>query len=90
MAFFPGSVACFREDLLPLPFLDKIVARRIFDKLHWFLRNFASRIPQTLSGELKGMYKFRVGNYRAIYTLNRKDKIITIHMIGHRREIYKI
>ncbi|MCK4233696.1 type II toxin-antitoxin system RelE/ParE family toxin, partial [candidate division WOR-3 bacterium] len=37
----------------------------------------------------KGMYKLRVGDWRIIYTVNQKTKVITIHMIGHRKEIYK-
>ena len=34
-------------------------------------------------------YKLRVGNYRAIADINKKEKIITINLIGHRRNVYK-
>ena len=34
-------------------------------------------------------YKLRVGDYRVIVGWDRKEKIITVLMIGHREEIYK-
>ena len=81
------------EFLLPvindLKKLDKIISQRIIDKIHWLADNFESTIPEILTANLKGMYKLRVGDWRIIYTVNQKAKKITIHMIGHRREIYK-
>ncbi|MCK4575312.1 type II toxin-antitoxin system RelE/ParE family toxin [candidate division WOR-3 bacterium] len=69
--------------------LDKIISQRIMDKIHWMADNFESIIPEILTANLKGMYKLRVGDWRIIYTVNQKTKVITIHMIGHRKEIYK-
>ena len=43
-----------------------------------------------LTGEFKGMFKLRVGDWRIIYTVNQNTKIITVHMVGHRSEIYKV
>ena len=45
--------------------------------------------PEALSGNLVGLYKLRVGDYRVIYEIVRKEKTIVIHAIGHRREIYR-
>ncbi len=42
-----------------------------------------------LRGELKGCWKYRVGSYRIIYQLIRKQLIVTIIDIGHRREVYR-
>lgn len=41
--------------------------------------------------KLKGwnLYRIRVGDYRILYTINDKDKIIEIIAIGHRKDIYK-
>ena len=34
-------------------------------------------------------YKFRVGEYRLIIDLNRKELLILVIKIGHRKDIYK-
>ena len=68
--------------------LDKPIARRILRRLAWFSKNFQSIVPEPLTGELKGTFKLRIGNWRAVYTL--EGKIIVIQFIGHRSEIYKI
>ena len=41
-----------------------------------------------LAQELKGKISYRLGVYRIIYTLNEKDKIITILTAGHRATVY--
>ncbi len=69
--------------------LDKPIAQRIFNKLNWYAKNFMSITLDSLSGSFKDKYKFRIGDYRAVYTINEKEKSILIHMIDHRREIYK-
>lgn len=69
--------------------LDKAVAQRVLNKLKWLAENFAELSPEPLSDKLKGLFKLRVGNYRVFYSFNRERRIITVHLVGHRREIYK-
>jgi mRNA-degrading endonuclease RelE of RelBE toxin-antitoxin system len=38
---------------------------------------------------MAGLFKYREGNYRIIYEPLHKEKVIVIHEIGHRSEIYK-
>ena len=45
--------------------------------------------PEALKGNLAGLFKYREGDYRIIYQPLHKEKIIVIHEIGHRSEIYK-
>lgn len=71
-----------------LEHLDKIVAQRILSKIRWLSENFAYIVPERLSGDLKNFYKLRVGDWRIIYTF--QSPVITIHLIGHRREVYKL
>lgn len=47
------------------------------------------KIGVPLKGELKGLWKYRVGNYRIIYQIKRSKLIITVIDIGHRREVYR-
>lgn len=43
-----------------------------------------------LSGSLRGLPKLRIGDYRVAYTVDRTAQAVTVHMVGHRREIYDI
>jgi len=69
--------------------LDKPVAKRIATRIHWLAENLDDANPQALKGDLAGLYKLRDGDYRIIYEIIHKEKIIIIHSIGHRREIYQ-
>ena len=69
--------------------LDRVVAERILKKLDWIKENFDFIVPEPLSGEFKGLFKLRVGSYRVLYTYDRRQELITVHLIGHRREIYR-
>ncbi|MBI4189547.1 MAG: type II toxin-antitoxin system RelE/ParE family toxin [Betaproteobacteria bacterium] len=44
--------------------------------------------PETLSGDLSGLSKIRVGDYRILYEPDHNRKVLTVHLVGHRREIY--
>ena len=69
--------------------LDKTVAQRIVYKLKWLSQNFDDLTPETLTGALKGFYRLRVGSYRVIYTAQQEEHLLMVHLIGHRRDIYK-
>jgi mRNA interferase RelE/StbE len=68
--------------------LDRQVANRVVRKIRWLANNFEKVIPEPLGGEFKGSYKLRIGDWRAIYTIE-SNNIITVQFIGHRRDIYK-
>ena len=69
--------------------LDKVAARRIVDRIRWLAENLEKIKPKALKGELSGLYKLREGDYRIIYEIIRKEKVIIIHSIGHRRDVYQ-
>ena len=69
--------------------LDSRIRERIFMKVKWLSENFESITPEPLSGQFKGFFKLRVGDYRAIYTVNPELRLVLVHLVGHRREIYK-
>jgi len=37
----------------------------------------------------EGLYRVRVGDYRIIYEVDASAKIILIHYVRHRREVYR-
>ena len=42
-----------------------------------------------LTGDLSGLWRYRIGDYRLICTLNDNRLIILALSIGHRRDIYR-
>jgi len=69
--------------------LDKPIAERVLKKLKWLAENFENFRPMSLRGELKGLFKLRVGSYRVLYSFDRGKRTIYVHL-GHRQEIYKL
>ncbi len=70
--------------------LSKSVAQRILKKIRWLAENFEIITPESLTGEWKGLFKLRVGDYRVLYAFSQtKRKVIIIHLVKHRREVYK-
>jgi mRNA interferase RelE/StbE len=69
--------------------LDETTMHRIIFRLNWLAHNYEKTKPLSLTGPLKGYFKFRIGHYRALYTVNHPQKTIFIEHIGHRRDIYK-
>ena len=45
-------------------------------------------IGKPLGRDLLGKYSYRIGVFRIIYKINKKDKIIQIISAGHRSTIY--
>jgi len=68
--------------------LDQIVADRVLKKLAWLASNFESIKLEPLTGPLASLFKLRVGDYRVIYQADREKKVLTVRLVGHRREIY--
>jgi mRNA interferase RelE/StbE len=69
--------------------LDKPVGRRIVERLRWLATHFDEIRPEGLIGDLAGLYKLRVGDYRVIYEVLSAERTIVIHAMGHRRPVYR-
>ena len=69
--------------------LDKAIATRVVQRLRWLAEHLDSISPEPLKGRLRGLYKLRQGDYRVAYEILRAERVIIVHLIGHRREIYK-
>ncbi|RLD17331.1 MAG: type II toxin-antitoxin system mRNA interferase toxin, RelE/StbE family [Caldiserica bacterium] len=82
MEFFPEAISDLKK-------VEKSVALRVLNKLKWISENFSEITPESLTGKLKGLFKLRVGNWRVIYSVDRKKKVIKIYMVAHRSKIYK-
>ncbi|MBI5227741.1 type II toxin-antitoxin system RelE/ParE family toxin [Candidatus Micrarchaeota archaeon] len=45
-------------------------------------------VGKPLTGNLKGLWSFRIGKYRILYEINEERKIIFIEAVGLRKNIY--
>ena len=66
--------------------LDKSTAKRIFQQLESALSEDPD-CGSPLTGQFKGLFKFRIGDYRIIYTKIRDGVLIL--RIAHRSRVYK-
>jgi len=64
--------------------LDKSISSRIFKKIEELKKNFNSLDIKQMQGS--DHFRLRVGDYRIIFLI--RGTIITISMIGHRKNIY--
>ena len=70
-----------------LKHIDKKQAARIIKKIEATLTH-SPKAGEVLQGEWHGYYRYRIGNYRVIYTIDHEQIRIIIVKIGHRREVY--
>jgi addiction module RelE/StbE family toxin len=66
--------------------IDKDQAERILTKIEGDLPEKADSFP-SLTGKFTGLRRFRVGDYRVIYTIIEDTALIL--RISHRRESYR-
>jgi mRNA interferase RelE/StbE len=66
--------------------LDKSKSEQLLNKIEDNLGNSPLKNP-ILAGKFKGLRKFRIGDYRIIYTV--LDDTVLILRIAHRKDVYK-
>ncbi len=42
-----------------------------------------------LEGELKGLWSYRISQYRILYEIKNKELLVWIFKVGHRKDVYK-
>ena len=85
----PYSLHFAERALGELEQLDASVSGRIIKRIQWLAENFDKLRPQPLTGQFSGLFKVRIGDYRAIYEVVSKRRALVVHSIGHRRDIYQ-
>ncbi len=71
--------------------IDKKLARKILDKIDFFVATGTPlKFAKKLTNYGGGTYRFRIGDYRAIFDIDSKGQVsmLLILKIGHRKEIY--
>ncbi|MBI3358606.1 MAG: type II toxin-antitoxin system RelE/ParE family toxin [Nitrospirae bacterium] len=71
--------------------LDKPATVRIINKIEWLSLNpQAIKYPlKHMPADLKGLQKYRVGDYRILFWVDHHHKTLTLYGVEHRRTVYK-
>lgn len=69
--------------------LDNTAAQQALDRLHWLADNAESVRHKALTAQFKGAFSLRVGDYRAIYSLDRTQYRLVVHFVRHRSKVYR-
>jgi mRNA interferase RelE/StbE len=46
------------------------------------------RLGHALLGDLKGLWRYRVGDYRVVADIRDREVLVMVITVGHRREVY--
>lgn len=69
--------------------LDRPVARRVFDGVERLSTlDDPTAACKALSGQLTGLWRLRVGDYRVILDIRRDEVVIVAVDLGHRSAVY--
>jgi len=83
------KVIWHEDSVKDLKRLDRTIAKNIIEKVKNYLVNNPVELGIPLKGSLKGLFRYRIGEYRIIYALDYAEKKIIILHINHRKRIYK-
>ncbi len=62
----------------------------MIDRLRRLGENAETISHRALTGQLRGVFSLRTGDYRALYTLDHSERRVIVHIVRHRREVYRI
>lgn len=77
------------QDLHALP---KNIKTTILDKVEWFCKQIDPlHFAKPLSGKLRDLYRFRIGDYRAVFEIfpDGEIRILNILSVKHRKDVYR-
>ncbi len=68
--------------------LDILIVNRIFPKIEMLVEDPRPSNCRKLQGE-KNLWRIRIGDYRVIYAIHEKERVIDIIGIRHRSDAYR-
>lgn len=69
--------------------LDKSAVERILRFMKERVEPNPKTVGKYLKGNLSDFWRYRVGDYRLICTIEEDELIVLVVEIGHRKEVYK-
>ena len=82
-----NKISYKRSVVKDLKRIDKAEVVNILDSLEEKLKQGPQTAGKPLTGEFKGLYRLRIGNYRVIYSI--MDEDVLILRIAHRKDSYR-
>jgi len=79
-----------QEALEDLKRLGKAEGLRIVDKMESYLSASPKQLGKALTGKFKGLFRYRMGKYRVIYTVKEEAVTVLVLRVGKRDEIYRL
>ena len=70
--------------------ISPIMVFQIKKKIEDYLLQAPKELGKPLKGRYKGLYRYRFGNYRVIYSIATDEMLVTIIKVGHRKEVYEV
>jgi mRNA interferase RelE/StbE len=67
---------------------DKSTAQRLLDKTKWLASNVANLRQEPLHRDLPDIIQYAVGDWRILYSIDKKEYLVHIHRIATRWELY--
>ena len=68
--------------------VDQPRAQRLFDKTKWLASNVENLRHEPLAPDLPALSHYAVGDWRILYSIDREEQILDVHLIGTSREVY--
>ena len=70
--------------------LDKPIAKRIYRELQEIEQlDDPQQRGKALTGNLRGLWRYRVGDYRIVCTIESGELVVLVIDIAHRSEVYR-
>lgn len=70
--------------------LDKTTVKKILSRIESYLARDPKGLGKALKGEFQGYWRYRWGDYRAIYKISEREILIIVLRINHRKEVYRM
>jgi mRNA interferase RelE/StbE len=68
---------------------DRQTAGKIVSRVKGYLSQDPEKLGKPLKGVLKGLHRYRIGDYRIMYSIDRGENQISILYVGRRKDVYR-
>ena len=95
----PGGLQMRTRSLVPYRIQAARTAQELLQSFHPHAKKLIKEalkelkhdpfLGKNLQRELSGYQSYRINRYRIIYKTDLSDKIVMVHYVGHRRDVYE-
>ena len=68
--------------------IDRSMVQRLFDKTKWLASNAENLRHESVDPDLPGLSQYAVGEWRILYSIDRGEQVVTIHLVGTGKDLY--